>query len=68
MLINTTNEMGEESKDGHKELQDSAGNEKESKKVASSPEHENKDLKQDQVILADDRKKSPVAGTEGEKG
>ena len=67
VLINTTNEVGEESKDGHKELQDSAGNEKEPKKVASSAEHENKDLKQDQVILTDTRKKSPDTSTEGEK-
>ena len=67
VLINTTNEVGEESKDGHKELQDSTGNEKESKKVASSAEHENKDLKQDQVILTDTGKKSPVTGTEREK-
>ena len=66
-LTNTINEMGEESKDEHKELQDIAGNEKESKKVASSAEHENKDLKQDQVILTDTGKKSPAAGIEVEK-
>ena len=67
VLTNTTNEMVQENKDERKELQDIAGNEKESQKVASSTEHENKDLKQNQVILTDAEKKSPVIGAEGEK-
>ena len=65
---NTANEMGKESKDDHKELQDTAGNERESKKVAATTEHEKEDLKQDPVVVSDTRKGSPVREGEDKYG